>query len=309
MRALTLALFGLLLSTPAQAQIEVRGPLEGYIQLGGRFQSAESLLGTGGRTIETADIDVATVQLYGELGLIDRWLMLTLEGELFRRNAITNQGAGFGGAASGLGDLRIGAFTTLLQGPINILGSVKFGLPTGDARPETGLPDNDENFNLNLAIDQLPTGDEEFDVEFGLTFAQAVELNDLPFRLYGRAFTAFWLRTGTAEPSRFALSDETDFSNAFNYELQLGVQGKAPILRRLWLIGAVRGSESFADLSEQAGGISIGLGNGVSFTDLSAQVQARLPAGFGVQAEVSGPVRGTLVLNTLSFGIGASYQF
>lgn len=277
----------------AFAQSQTRGAAEGYVNFGAHLQSSSAFFNANGERVETADLDIAIVPLYAEVGLVDRWLMLTLDLPLYRRNALANDVAGVGGATSGLGDIRLGLWSTLVDGPLRVLAAVQLGLPTGDPSPEgPGEP------ALDVIAELLPTGDGETDVELVVAVARDVAFHRYPLRHYAKLQAGYWIRT-------------TGFSDAFNYSAELGTQIAAPGWDWLWLVGRVHGSESFADLDDidTLSAVSIGLGNGVSYTFAGAEALVRLPLGFGLGGRVDVPLRGRLVLDAPAYRLFASYEF
>src|SRR5213075_1399548 len=96
------------------------------------------------------------IGLYGELGIVDRWLTLSADATLFRFNRLEDQGS-----TRGLGDLRIGAWTGLIESPLRLSAGFLVGIPTGDASPRPGASSADPE--AQLIARSLPTGDGEWD--------------------------------------------------------------------------------------------------------------------------------------------------
>src|SRR5512147_764634 len=55
------------------------------------------------------------VGIYGEIGLLDRWLTATVDGTLFRYNVIRDAGATYS-----VGDWRLGLWTGLVTKPVHL---------------------------------------------------------------------------------------------------------------------------------------------------------------------------------------------
>ena len=77
-----------------------------YLNISYSRISAKRLFLPDGSIADIAPYQQHAAQLYAEVGLINRWLMASLEGQFFRYNQLTGQGATYG-----LGDLRLGGGT------------------------------------------------------------------------------------------------------------------------------------------------------------------------------------------------------
>ncbi len=286
-------------SGSAFAQIQVRDTLSGYLSFGAALQSTDQFFDQSGESIESSEFDITTLDLYAELGLIDRYLMLTFSGQLFRRNEsiAAEVEEPFGGIVRGVGDFRIGLWTTLLQsdalpgGPFRLLAATQFGIPAGD--PSPSAPGD-----LNFLAENLPTGDGEFDVEFNLSAAKVLEFSGYPLRHFVDGRVGYWLRT-------------EGFADNVTYWFQVGTQPKFPVLDRFWLMFGINGTQSFIDLGDPAAFSSstIGIGNGVSYTYLSAELQVRLPLGFGLGGRIDDAIEGNLILDAVTFRVYGSLEF
>ncbi len=295
-RLLSVGAFAVVLfsADPASAQIQTREQLHGYVNLGAMIQSSSSFYNANADSVATQDFTVFILPFYAELGLVDRWLMVTLDLPLFRRNELVNTNEGIGGATTGLGDMRVGLWSTLLQGPFQLLAAAQLGIPTGDPTPTAG-----DDGDLDTIAALLPTGDGEWDVELDLAIAKSLEFSSYPLRHYGKAQFGYWIRTD-------------GFSDAFNYLAEIGTQIKVKYLDRLWLIARFNGSESFADLNDledNPPGSSFGLGNGVRYMNLGGEALVNLPLGLGAGFRFDVPLRGRLVLDAPTYKFYASFEF
>ena len=191
MRLLRVGGVGLLLmlclsaSQQARAQAWIRDPGHAYVKLGYRLIRATSIYGPDGNTRPVGDgYRQHALGFYGELGVVERWLSLSLDGDLFRRSVLVNQGA-----TAGLGDLRLGAYTGLLTAPFRLALGVQLGLPTGDPSPSAGRVQDE------FVARTLPTGDGEWDVAVrlhaGHSFGGGPRMGH-PVTS-GRAAPMFWL--------------------------------------------------------------------------------------------------------------------
>ena len=63
--------------------------------------------------------------VYGELGIIDRWLTATADGVLLRSSSIADQGS-----VTGFGDIRLGVASGLIVLPVRLTATLTVGIPT-----------------------------------------------------------------------------------------------------------------------------------------------------------------------------------
>lgn len=212
---------------------------------------------------------------YGEVGVISRWLTLSLDGTLFRWSGLTDLGH-----TSGLGDLRAGLWSGVLTGPVRLSVGVLVGIPLGDPLPQAGPgADTDARQTAN----SLPTGDGEVDVELataaGYTFGG---LRSWPLRHYALARLGYWLRTSPRE----APFDETgDFPDAVTWQLELGTGFPWRYVERLSVMVRIYGLEPFAKPENNA---FSGFGGGVAHRSFQLQLGVRLWRELSLSAAVAG---------------------
>jgi hypothetical protein len=227
------------------------------------------------------------VSLYGEVGLITRWLTGTLEGTLYRRNRLVNQGY-----TEGVGDFRVGLWTGLVTSPVRLSFGLTLGIPTGDAEPRA--PGGDEVAQQTARL--LPTGDGEWDVEGRLALGYAFGgVRRWPPRHYVVAEAGYWLRTNR-------------FADAFVYRLELGTQLPWRVVDRFWLALHLVGVESFAS-QRQASLAFSGLGNGVTYTAYGAELSAAIWRGLGALLGVDSAFRARSLAAGAQLKVGVSYQW
>lgn len=271
----------------ASAQSEVRARGTAYVNLSLQFQSGDSFFAADGTSREGRNLEQTIVSAYGEVGLVDRWLMVTVSADLLRRNVLTEQGA-----TTGLGDLRLGVWSELLRlGPAKLLSGVQIGLPTGDSAPEA----SDGNPVNELVARTLPTGDGEVDIEPSVVLSVKLSHPTYPLRHYVAAQGGYWLRT-------------EGFSDAVSYRAELGTQIAHESWDWLWLIGRVRGVQAFEAAEPGSVGGGIGIGNGVSYATVGGEAQARLPFGVGLGLGADVPVAGRGVLDAAAFRTILSFE-
>ena len=285
--ALALAL--LLTAGSAVANPWTRDQGSGYVNVSYQRIAAGSFFGPKGDkvTFNGTSFTQQTLNLYAEVGIIDRWLTATLESTVFRHGKLDNQGA-----TQGLGDLRLGFWSGLLRrGSLRVSAGVLVGLPTGDDEPSVeGDP------QANIIARSLPTGDGEVDLEarVGLGYSFGGPQSAWPLRHYVRAEVGYWLRT-------------KGFFDAFNYLFEVGLQAPWAVVDRFWVIERFFGSESFAGDEAPAG--FAGLGNGVTYTSYGLELHGRIWRGLGASASFAGAFRARNVAAGAQLKFALDYQF
>ncbi len=178
MRSATLLLIATVVPCSVNAQAWTRDAGSAYVQFSHLYLRASSFYGPDGNTfgLLRGDYVQHVVGFYGEVGLVDRWLMMTLEGELFRRNILKNQGA-----TAGFGDLRAGLWTGLVEKPFRLSAGVLVGLPTGDPTPTAGQGATPEE---QAVARSLPTGDGEVDVHLRVAVGHSFGGGKWPLQHY-----------------------------------------------------------------------------------------------------------------------------
>ena len=282
------ALFGLLTlsSATASAQAWTRDQGKGYVNLSVTRLSGDEIFGTDGETRPIADTYSQTILgLYAELGLIDRWLTLSFSSEVYRRNALDELAA-----TQGLGDIQVGAWSGLLDGPFRLTVGVVLGIPTGDDSPSA---DPGADLDAELAANSLPTGDGEFDITPTVVIGYTFGGNSWPLRHFVTARAGYWLRT-------------RGFTDALSYQIELGTQVPVAFLDRFWLTLRLRGVESFSEADQ--GGFA-GLGDGITFTSISAELFGRIWGGLGAAVGFDTAFRAKGIIAAAPIRFTLSYEF
>ena len=266
--ALTLAVV-LLPAGSAGAQAWTRDQGSTYLSLNHRLISADDYYAPNGEKTPLArTFTQHSLSFYGEVGVIDRWLTLSLQGELFRKNILDEAGA-----TSGLGDLRVGAFTGLVTDPLRLSVGVLVGIPTGDDEPSAGA-DADGFARATAAL--LPTGDGEVDTAFVVALGRSFGGGGYPFWHYATANVGYWLRG-------------EEITDAITWGLEFGTSPAAPGWDRLSLALRLLGVEPL-ETSEMGVRFS-GLGDGVSYTSVGAELSVRtvdaLRVGLGYETAIA----------------------
>jgi hypothetical protein len=212
----------------ADAQAWLRDPGKVYVQTSYFYLRAGSFFGPDGNTFPLEDGDYVqhVLAFYAEAGVVDRWLMLTLAGELFRRNVLENRGA-----TTGVGDFRLGAWTAIVEKPVRLSAGFLVGLPTGDPSPNAGPNATPEEEAIARS---LPTGDGEIDFNFRLALGYSFGGGKWPFQHYLLAEVGYALRTQ-------GLTDQ------FVYRGEFGARVDRRGWDRVLVIGRLQGAELLGD--------------------------------------------------------------
>ncbi len=295
-RALTLAIMILAIlgtSTQVEAQAWIRNPGSAYFNLGYRTILAKRFFGPDGSPVEINPYRQHSLALYSEVGIVDRWLMATLDGEVFRRNVLVDQGA-----TTGLGDLRLGLFSGLYEGPVNVSLGVYLGLPTGDPVPRGESPSEDAISVL------LPTGDGEFDVT--PTVAIGGGFGWLRVQQFVQATLGYAIRT---TPREVAIGDPSDIRDQLVYRLETGIRVDRDFLRRFWFIVRFAGQ---VVVQRRSDGFSrqgvAGLGDGVEFHSFGVELLMDIAAGFGLGVGYDGAFGARNVAAAPALKFSLSYE-
>ena len=281
-----LVLLALLCPSVAGAQAWTRDVGSGYVDL--------TVSGLSGNAVYDLDFEAQELpstysqiilSLYGELGLIDRWLTVAFQSELLRRSQLSEQGA-----TLGIGDTKVGLFSGLLTDPIRLTLGVYFGFPTGDSAPSAG---GDADAQAHEIARSLPTGDGEWDVEPRLLFGASFGGESWPLQHYLTAWIGYAVRT-------------SGFSDSINYWLELGTKFPVVVLDRIWWWVRLNGVESFGGGAAPA---APGLGDGVTYTTLALGFHAQLYGGFGVLFGVDLAFRARNIISAIPIRGGLFYQF
>lgn len=239
---------------------------------------------------------------YAEVGLIERWLTASFEGQLFRYNLLVDQGATYG-----LGDLRLGFWTGLVEKPLRLSAAMLLGIPSGDPSPSAGPGADAEG---TLIARTLPTGDGEADVELRLSLGYSFgRARRWPLDHYLVAEAGYWFRTRGRSRDLQGNLVFSDFSDAFTYRAELGTKLPFRFLDRFWFIFRMAGLESFASSIEASRTCATGLGNGVTFNAYGFEVAARVWKGLGLSLGLDSAFRARCVAAGVNLKTGVSVEF
>lgn len=274
----------LLATASVHAQAWIAAPGDGYASVGLQLISGSKTFDATGGITSIEDVYRQTsVTAYAEVGVVERWLMVTAGGEVYRRNTWERHAR-----TEGMGDLRLGAYTGLLQGRMNLSAGLEVGVPTGDGAPMYAIPPDDEAIGQALA---LPTGDGEVDVTPRLAFGTSLGGERWPLGHYVQVTAGARLRTA-------------GLHHGMAWSAELGTSGPASVsLDRLWLVLRLAGEETFAP-SGTGGGFT-GLGDGVAWRSYELALRVELVAGLGVWGRYASAfsARNVIAASPLSAGV------
>jgi len=242
------------------------------------------------------------MQVYGEVGLISRWLTLTVEQQLLRYGRLLGQGDTYG-----VGDLRMGFWTGLVTNPVRLTAAFIAGVPIGDPSPTAGPGAAAE---AELIARSLPTGDGEADFELKLSFGYSFGKKPRwPLEHYLVAEAGYWFRTQGHSRDLSGNVVFSQFADVFTYKAELGTKFPWRFIERFWFIVRLAGIESFADGVSAQNTCATGLGNGVTYTAYGVELAGRIYKGLGANIGIDSAVRARCVASGANFKIGLTFQF
>jgi hypothetical protein len=285
-RALALAL--LVAPSLAHAGAWTRDAGHFYINTSYSRIAASSVFDANFDVVHTKPYEQHVWGLYGEIGVIDRWLTATVEGTLYRRNEIVDQGH-----TEGMGDWRVGVWSGLVTKPLRLAIGTTLGIPVGDPYPSAGRT---ADSGAQQIARSLPTGDGEWDVEWRAALGYSFGgVRRWPLEHFLIVEAGYWLRTH-------------GFSDAFVYRLTLGIKFPWRFVERFWVQLSIRGVESFASAAE-ASRDATGLGNGVSFLAPGLELYGRIYRGLGASIGADTAVRARSVAAGAQLKVAISYDW
>lgn len=276
-RVLSAAVIGVVLacSSPALAQAWTRDQGSGYLNVSLTHVASDEVYGANlePQVLATTYRQV-TMGVYGELGLVDRWLTLSVSAELLRHNSLAEQATAFG-----LGDARVGLWTGLVTAPLRLTLGVLVGLPLGDSSPSAA---EGATLREQALTASLPLGDGELDVQptVVLGYAFGGGGSAWPLRHYTSASAGYWVRT-------------LGRSDALAWQAELGTQVELPVLDRLWWILRARGVAGPAE----------------AYGVVSAEVSARIAGELGLALTVESAPRAQGIIASAPIKAAVSFAW
>lgn len=290
MRHLLGALLALLPGVAA-GQAWTRDAGHGYVNTSLSHISGDRLYDKDGETRDLPTTYAQTsVGLYGEVGLIDRWLTLSLDGEMYRHNELEDQGA-----TQGIGDLRVGAWSGVVVAPIRVTVGATVKLPTGDPSPDAEGVDAVDRPGARLIARSLPTGEGAVVVEPALRLGTTFGGGAWPLRHFFEAGAGYQARV--------------DGADALTWRAKIGVQWPISVLDRVWFVFAVDAQHSLADDADLLSASATGLGEGVTYVSPIYQLHVRVWQGLGVFGSYAGAFQAKRIIAAPSKQVGLSYDF
>lgn len=276
----------------------------GYLNLSYGRIAATGYYGLDGKRNPLGNYEQHAAQVYGEFGLIDRWLMTTVEWQAFRWAQLTD------GATYGTGDLRLGFWTGLVTAPVRLSAAVLLGVPIGDPLPMA--PPGADQIARETAR-SLPTGDGEADVELRLSLGHSFGRKRLwPLEHFLIVEAGYWGRSSSTDHRGNRLSSR--FCQAVTGKVEVGAKLPWRFIDRFWFVLRMPFvvSEQVWNpdcLDPFTPGLGIGLGNGVSYVAYGFEVAARIARGLGAGIGLDGAFWARNVLAGVNLKVGLSYEF
>lgn len=282
---LTTCFFCLLFFVPAvaSAQAWIHKPAEGYAELGGTYLQSQQFYNSKGESLEIASkYSQASLSIYGEVGVVERWLQVVAGGELIRRNTLADQGA-----TTGLGDFNVGAFTGILQsGPLRLSAGLLLGLPTGDSDPSAGIDDP----QAGIIAASLPTGSGAFSLTPKIALGTSFGSGAYPLRHYATGSVGYLAWFG--------------FSDSLTYQAELGT--KLARFDRVTLRLGLNGLEPIEEVPVSS---FSGVGEGIAFTAWSVGVSVDLFGDVGLAANVGSALRAKSIISAVPVSASVYWSF
>lgn len=229
------------------------------------------------------------VGVYGEVGAIDRWLTLTLDGEIYRRSELEDQGL-----TQGLGDLRVGAWTGLVVAPVRLTVGAMVKLPTGDNRPDPDGVDVIDRPGARDVSRSLPTGEGAVVVE--------------PAVRVGHSFGGAWWPLRHFAEGGLGWQARVDGADAWTWKAKLGTKVPVTVLDHVWWVVSLDGQHTTLPEDEPTSGGATGLGEGVSVVGLALQAHVDFN-GIGVFGGVSTAFLARRIIAGRPYQLGVFAEF
>lgn len=292
------ALVVLSLPTTADAQAWIRDPGHTYAQLSYRLIRADRLYSPSGDVIDIRPYRQHALGFYGEVGVIDRWLMVNVSGDLVRRQVLVDQGA-----TTGLGDFRVGLWSGLLEAPFRLALGLEVGLPTGDPAPRV----DSDDAGAQAIADVLPTGDGEVDVHVRLAAGHGLSYRRT--QQYVTGDVGYWIRN-TPRDAPDSLGGATAIRDQLSFRFETGWKIDRPVLERFWLVARVVGLLVVQDRNASSSSVArfAGLGDGVEYVSFGLELAAHLGAGVNLSFGMDGAFHAQNVPAAAQWKLGLSWE-
>ena len=217
-RGLAAALVLLVAAATARAGAWTREAGHGYVGSGWSRIAASNVFGPDGATQPIARYEQNAWNLYGELGLVSRWLTATVESTLVRDNAQA------GSHTAGMGDWRFGAWSGIVTRPVRLALGATLTVPLGSPTPR------------DVQAGRLPLGSGELALDVRAAFGWSWPGGQRwPLRHYVVVEVGYWRRQ--------------IFADSLVYRAELGVQLPWRVVERVWLVGRLLGVASLASVA------------------------------------------------------------
>jgi hypothetical protein len=264
-------------AAPAHAGPWTRDAASGFVATGWSYIASTRVFAGDGATEPIPRYEQNAWNVYGELGLISRWLTATVESTLVRDNV---QSATH---TTGMGDWRFGAWSGVVTRPVRLAFGATVTVPLGDPTPR----------DVEAPRTSLGSGEFSLDLRasFGWSWAGAPRW---PLRHYVIVEAGYWRRQ--------------IFADSFVYRAELGVQLPWRVVERVWLVGRLIGVESFAS-DARATADPTGLNDGFTVVAPGFAASVRLWRGLAADAGFETAVRARAVAAGKQVHAGVSWQW
>jgi hypothetical protein len=268
---------GVAFAAAAHAGPWTRDAGTGYVATGWSRIAATGVFTGDGSVAPIARYEQNAWNLYGEVGLISRWLTATIESTLVRDNVQSDA------HTTGIGDWRLGAWSGLVTRPVRLAVGATVTVPLADPTPRDVQPGRTPLGSGELALDLRAS--------FGWSWPGGPRW---PLRHYVLVEAGYWRRQ--------------IYADAFVYRAEVGVQLPWRVIERVWLIGRVIGVESFAS-DGRATADPTGLDDGFTVVAPGFEGAVRLWRGLAVSAGFETALRARAVAAGVQVHSSVSYQW
>lgn len=249
---------------------------ESYVNLSYWRMSADTELGP--YTVQGAG-------LYGEVGVIDRWATAVIDWNAFRHNSIA-----YAGWTSGVGDLRLGITSGLLEAPFRLAGTVAVGVPVGDPAPLSPA-------SVPWLGAVLPVGAGDLSVELRLQAGHGWSLGPVGF--YGVLDGGYRKHALAVRRGSDGAVPVPAYADELPFNAELGVKWLQPGFDRVWLAFKVAGLGALGSRSYGPAGVSM---------DYGVAVDAHLFPGLHTGAQLGGIDPALAFLGGARFKVYVAYE-
>jgi hypothetical protein len=257
---------------------------KGFFKLSQYMIKANSHYTDNGETDPNLTIAFYNTSFYGEIGITDRWAIIS-NLSLFARNLHNEQVSGTTGevvmpgeAINGFGDMDLAVkYSIVKKEKVAFAGSFLIGIPSG----KTGKGE----------LEILQLGDGEFNQQIRFDVSNPFSIGRAS--MYSNIYAGFNNRT-------------KGFSEEFKWGVEMGA---GLIKQHLWITGKIDGSQSFRNGKSSSEGNSMSVfANNAEYISYSIQTSARVYKGFGFSFNYSSAFYARIILASPTYTVGVFYD-